>query len=380
MARTEMVISKWWAQASLLTFLLGFTGLGILAALIYRGTAPIPERVVTPSGSLLFTRADVEAGQNIFQKYGLMQYGTLYGHGAYLGPDFTAEYLHAAALDMIAFYGRQQLSEAEVRARVIRDLKANTFDPGTATLTFTAGQAHAFAVLTAFYADDFGPLATQRGLKRPVIADRDEIHRLASYFAWAAWTTTAHRPGHNYSYTNDWPDEKLAGNAPTAENFFWSVVSLISLLCGVGLVLYFFGRYSSLGWHRAEDEGIAPVRFRPPEEVRLTPAQRATAWYFLVVAGLFLLQGLLGGANAHYHVEPSGFYGLRYRRVAALQPVAHVARPVGAVLRVRDLLGHGHLHRAHDRRSRAQASGQTGDRALRRRGRGRRREPGRARR
>lgn len=314
MARMQMVISKGWAQASLLTFLLGFTGLGILAVLIYTGHAPIPARVTAPSGAVLFSRADIEAGQNVFQKYGLMQHGTLYGHGAYLGPDFTAQYLHEAALDMIAFYAGEQSPGPEVMARVIRELKANAFDPTTDTLAFSAGQAHAFTTLTAFYADYFGPLAEQRGVKRPVIATADELHCLVSYFAWAAWTTTAHRPGHAYSYTNNWPDEKLAGNAPTAENFFWSVVSLISLLCGVGLVLYFFGRYPALGWHRADDEGIPAVRFRPPEEVALTPAQRATAWYFLVVAGLFLAQGLLGGANAHYHAEPSGFYGIDIAR------------------------------------------------------------------
>lgn len=51
------------------------------------------------------------------------------------------------------------------------------------------------------------------------------------------------------------------------------------------------------------------MSFRPPDQVQLTPSQRAIPWYFLVVAGLFLLQGLLGGTNAHYHVEPEGFFG-----------------------------------------------------------------------
>jgi len=74
--------------------------------------------------------------------------------------------------------------------------------------------------------------------------------------------------------------------------------------------MFLFGRFNLLGWHRGEDEQPGRlIQFRPPEQVPLTPAQRATAWYFLVVAGLFLFQGLLGGANAHYHVEPGGFYG-----------------------------------------------------------------------
>jgi len=310
MPRGQMAISKVWAQASVLTFLLGFTGLGILAALIYSQHAPIPARLVAPSGEVLFTRDDIEAGQNVFQKYGLMQHGTLYGHGAYLGPDFTAQYLHGEALDMLAFYGEKQTPVPEIRARVVRELKANTYDAATDTLTFSGGQVHAFEALTRFYQDYFGSLEVQRGVKRPVIADAAEVRRLTSYLAWAAWTTTAQRPGKAYSYTNNWPEEPLAGNAPTAENFFWSVMSLLSLLCGIGLVLFAFGRFKVLGWHRADEEGVPPVQFRPPEQVGLTPSQRATAWYFLVVAGLFLAQGLLGGVNAHYHAEPDGFYGL----------------------------------------------------------------------
>ncbi|MCL5096549.1 MAG: cbb3-type cytochrome c oxidase subunit I, partial [Candidatus Omnitrophica bacterium] len=124
--------------------------------------------------------------------------------------------------------------------------------------------------------------------------------------------TTATRPGTTYSYTNNWPPEPLAGNEPTAQALVWSVLSLIALLGGAGIILFAFGRYHWLGWHGEEaEEYRRQLQFRAPETVRLAPSQRATAWYFLVVAGLFLLQGLLGGVNAHYHVEPGGFYGFR---------------------------------------------------------------------
>lgn len=310
MARGRMAISKAWAQAAALTFLLGFTGLGILAALLYARQPPVPARVTAPGGEMLFTRGDILAGQHVFQKFQLMQYGTLFGHGAYLGPDFTAQYLHGAALDMLALYGEEGSPLPEVRDRVAREWKANAYDPGAEALPFTEGQAHAFEAMVRFYRDFFGDPAAQRGLRRPAIADSAEVRRLTAYFAWAAWTASARRPGESYSYTNNWPDEPLVGNRPTAENFFWSVVSLLSLLCGTGLVFYFFGRFKALGWHRADEEGTPPVQFLPPEQVGLTPSQRATAWYFLVVAGLFLAQGLLGGVNAHYHAEPGGFYGL----------------------------------------------------------------------
>lgn len=313
--RARMVISPVWAQVAVLTFLIGFGTLGFLARLMYSEHPPIPERVLRADGSVLFTGDDVMAGQHLFQRLGLMQFGSIFGHGAYLGPDFTAQYLHAAAVDANEFYLGQGGSEADVRARVIDEFKRNGYDAGTRTLEYSAGQAHAFDQRYGFYREWFGVPARQEGLRRPHISDPEDVRRLTSYFSWAAWTTSAIRPGTNYSYTNNWPPEPLVGNQATAQAFLWSVLSLIALLGGIGLVLFIFGRYNLLGWHRYEEEEPGKlIRFRPPEDVRLSPAQRATAWFFLVVAGLFLAQGLLGGVNAHYHVEPEGFYGFDISR------------------------------------------------------------------
>jgi nitric oxide reductase subunit B len=77
----------------------------------------------------------------------------------------------------------------------------------------------------------------------------------------------------------------------------WSVLSLIALLGGIGILLFAFGRWGFLGWHGAERRAVA---FRAPGEVPLTPAPRGCAWFFLVMALLFLAQTLLGGASQHY--------------------------------------------------------------------------------
>ena len=309
--RPRMTISPRWLQVSVITFVIGFAVLGFLARVIYSEHPPIPGNVTTSDGTVLFTGRDVMAGQNLFQKFGLMQFGTIFGHGAYLGPDFTAQYLHRAASAAGDLYVRQGEALPLAQARVRDEFKRNSYDSKTGSMVYSEGQTYAYSQLLSFYRSYFSAPEHQGRLRGPVISDEASIRKLTAYFSWAAWVASATRPGEQYSYTNNWPAEPLVGNIPTSQAFIWSVFSLIALLGGTGLVLFLFGRYDVLGWHRSEEEPGRSIRFRPPEEVRLTPGQRATAWYFLVVAGLFLAQGLLGGANAHYHVEPSGFYGFK---------------------------------------------------------------------
>ena len=98
-----MPISSRWFQGAVLTYLVGFTVLGILAYLVYRDQPPMPAKVVAQD-TVLFSRDDILGGMNVFQRFGLMEYGSVYGHGAYLGPDFTAEYLHNTAESLIKSY------------------------------------------------------------------------------------------------------------------------------------------------------------------------------------------------------------------------------------------------------------------------------------
>jgi nitric oxide reductase subunit B len=98
-----MPISSRWFQGAMLTYLFGFTVLGMLAYLVYRDQPPIPAKTVAGK-NVLFTRDDIFGGMNVFQRYALMEYGSVYGHGAYLGPDFTAEYLHNSAEFLVKGY------------------------------------------------------------------------------------------------------------------------------------------------------------------------------------------------------------------------------------------------------------------------------------
>jgi nitric oxide reductase subunit B len=300
-----MAVSPLWMQASALTFLFGFAVLGYLAVVVYQEHPPIPGKTISEAGQTIFTADDVRSGQELFLTYGLMQYGSIYGHGAYLGPDFTADYLHRQAVEMQKLYG----DNAEALARVQRELQGNRYDPASHVLTWTDGQSLAFDMLRQHYEETVLNRAASGGggLGPHAVIDSDESRRITAFIAWTAWTAAARRPGRPYSYTNNWPPEPLVGNTLTSEAVVWSTLSIIALLGGTGLLLALFGRYSSsLGWHAAET-GL--LRFRPSSEVALAPAQHATSWYFFIVSALFLLQTLLGGATAHYHAETGGFFG-----------------------------------------------------------------------
>jgi len=131
--RRDLLIARGWVQAVLLVLLAGFAVMGILAWQTYEGKPPIAARVVAPGGRIIFTREDVIAGQGVFLRNGLMEYGSIFGHGAYLGPDYTADYLHRAALSVLNSYGGPQSNNA-TRA-TIEDFKTNRYDPSTDTLT-----------------------------------------------------------------------------------------------------------------------------------------------------------------------------------------------------------------------------------------------------
>ncbi len=305
-----LMISSKWGQAVVIVFLFGFFVMGLLAYRTYTSEPPIPAKVVDPSGQVLFTHADIIRGQETFLRNGLMEYGSIFGHGAYLGPDYTADYLHRAALIVRMQYGGAESDRA--RAQTVKDFKTNRYDPATGTLEYTAAQATAFKDLEVHYGDFFSQPSTRFGLRAKAITNPQQIDNLTAFFSWSAWASASSRPGLEYSYTNNWPSESLVGNHLTADAVVWSVLSLIALLGGIGLLLAAFGRWNFLGWHGRER---AVVSFRPPDSVSLTPAQRATAYFFLVMAVLFLLQTLLGGASQHYRADLSNFFGLDLARI-----------------------------------------------------------------
>ena len=309
--RRELLVGRGWIQAAALVVLFGFFVLGLLAYRTYMAQPPVPRTVSEPDGRVLFTGRDIQKGQQAFLHSGLMEYGSAFGHGAYLGPDFTADYLRRASELVRRSYSRAGSGSAARRA--IADLRTNRYDSKTGRLTFTRAQADAFRALVVHYSRFFSDPTTEHGLRPDAITDRTRLEQLTAFFAWTAWAASAERPGHDYSYTNNWPPEPRVGNRPTANVIVWSVLSLIALLGGIGILFGAVGRWGrALGWHGREQ---ATLSFRAPGDVALTPAQRACVWFFFVMAALFVVQTLVGGASQHYRSEIGGFFGIDLAQV-----------------------------------------------------------------
>jgi len=319
---SEQPLSPWWRHAVILVMAFGFSVLTVVTVLTYTNAPPVPERVTDANGATLFTGENVEHGQEVFLKYGLMEHGTLWGHGAYLGPDYSAEYLHRLAeiaRDTLARerHGRSYAeldpdAKAALDPAVHRLLKENRYDASTGALRFSGAEAAAWQTQKTEWAEYFSGSRPAPGLPAKYIHDAGDLADLTAYFAWAAWATVANRPGKDYSYTNNWPYEPAVGNRPSASTYLWSALSLVTLLGGLGAVLFIVGRFDYLGWHGTSTSG--PTHESVLARWTLTPSQKAVGLYFGVVALLFLLQALAGGALAHYRVESGAFYGFDLAR------------------------------------------------------------------
>ncbi|MEI2715187.1 MAG: cbb3-type cytochrome c oxidase subunit I [Nocardioides sp.] len=303
-----MMIGKGWVQGVALVMLFSFFIMGILTYRTYTASMPEPEKVVDESGQVVFTKADIKEGQKLFLKRGLQQYGSIMGHGAYLGPDWTADYLRRSTDHTLKEFQDEGVVDATVAVR--DEYRTNRYDKSTETLVYTQAQLAAFEDLQKHYATYFGKDAPKYGLLENTIKTPEEARQLTAFFSWTAWASAAERPGHKYSYTNNWPAEPAVDNGPTPDLIVWSGLSLVVLLGGTGILFAIYGKWSrEIGWHSEEAPALS---FKQPGEVSLTPAQRSTAWFFFVIALLFLMQAMLGALTEHYRADTSSFFGLDF--------------------------------------------------------------------
>lgn len=307
----------WWLFG--LTIFAAFFILGFFGREVYRQAPPIPDRFVATGGAVVFTEDDVLTGQQVWQSTGGQQLGSIWGHGAYQAPDWTADWLHREATTLLELWAQREhgrayasldvAAQAALRARLKQELRANTYDAATGTVTLSADRVEAIRRVAAHYTGLYGgapelhDLREAYAMQSVVVPDAARREQLAAFFFWTSWASAANRPGTEVSYTNNWPHEPLIDNRPTAANVLWSIVSVVLLLAGIG----------ALAWWNAFRGGEEPAVEAPTADpfrgIALTPSMRAVGKYVAVVVLLFVVQVLLGALTAHYTVEGQAFFG-----------------------------------------------------------------------
>lgn len=285
---------------------------------IYQKAPPIPVNVVNSSGKVLFTGQDIKDGQNIWQSMGGQEVGTIWGHGAYVAPDWTADYLHREAKFLLNKWSQEDHDvefesllpdeKAFMESRLQRFLRENTYDEKTGNLVIHNERYEAFLFLNEYYSGifmdnpEFDELRASYAIAKNSIKSEDRMNKMSTFFFWASWACVTNRPGENITYTHNWPPDEQIGNVPTSDLILWTGFSIIMLLVGIGIMIFVQAR-------SREEEILRPVE-DPLMNQTITPSMWAVKKYFWIVNLLILAQVLLGVITAHYSVEGDGFYGI----------------------------------------------------------------------
>jgi nitric oxide reductase subunit B len=286
---------------------------------IYRQAPPIPDKVMTADGTVLFTGQDIKDGQNVWQSIGGQELGSVWGHGAYQAPDWSADWLHKEAEFMLNKLALQRKGipyaqvndeqQAALKKALQNDIRKNTYNKASNSITVSAIRAEAIAANSEFYSGLFtnnpemADLRDAYSIPDNSIKDGERMRKMNAFFFWTAWSCVTQRPGQDITYTNNWPPEELVANEPTGALLLWTGFSVILLLAGIGLMGWYYAR------KREEAEHEMPVKMPLLSETQ-TPSQKATIKYFWIVSALLLVQVLMGVITAHYTVEGQGFYGI----------------------------------------------------------------------
>lgn len=302
----------WLAFAAVIV--LSFAVLGWVGARVYQQAPPIPEQVVTSAGEVVVGPGEISRGQNVWQALGGMQLGSIWGHGSYVAPDWSAEWLHREAAYILDRWARDEGGasydalpperQAALRARLQASVRPNRYDARSGVLTIDPVRADAFAANAAHLADVFGAGREEYAIPAGALVDPAAQRAFAAFVFWTAWAAATERPGDVVTYTNNWPHEPLVGNAVTGDALVWTGVSVLLLLAGIGAMAW---------WYSARPPEPLPEvtpETDPLIGAMVTPSQRATVKYFWVVSALILLQIALGVIAAHYGVEGDGLYGI----------------------------------------------------------------------
>ena len=308
----------WYPLATVIP--LSFGVLGFFGVEIFRTMPPFPKQVVTTEGEILFEGQDIKDGQNVWQSIGGQTVGSIWGHGAYIAPDWNADYLHRESVIMLRKLAEQdgldystlpEEEQAKYQVLLRQELRKNTYDPTTGIITYSPLRAEAAREVGEHYAklflgDDapeYVKLRSDYALRGKSLEDPAKMAKMNAFFAWTSWVCVASRPGSDVSYTNNWPHDPVIGNVAPTSLHLWSGFSVLMLLTAVGILVYYYAQ------SKEDEEGPLPTE-DPLRGMKPTASMRATIKYIWIVSALMLVQMVLGAITAHYGVEGDALFSL----------------------------------------------------------------------
>lgn len=296
-----------------------FLVLIIFGVEIYRTAPPFPTKIVVSDGEVLYEGQDIKDGQNVWQSMGGQTVGSIWGHGAYIAPDWNADYLHRETemlLDLLAqkdgktYKDLPEDEQAKYLVQLRKELRTNTYDAASGVITFSPERAQVARALADYYTklfmDDPSMDHARKSYAIPkgAIKDPARMAQMNAFFTWTTWVCSTNRPGSDVTYTNNWPYEPVIGNKPSTSLQMWSGFSVLMLLFGVGLLVYYHAS------NKEKEENDRLPASDPMRGLKPTPSMRATLKYIWIVSLLILVQMVAGVITAHYGVEGGGFFGL----------------------------------------------------------------------
>jgi nitric oxide reductase subunit B len=269
---------------------------------------------VTTKGATVISEGDILAGQGVWRAMGGMELGSIWGHGSYVAPDWTADWLHRECMFILNEWAQADkgtnyenlpsVEQAGLRERLKELMRKNTYNPADRRIVLDPIRARAFAANLDYYTNLFIEGKAEYAIPKNTLTDKDKILQLAAFYFWSSWAASTNRPNDSITYTSNWPHEPLIDNNPTSDAIIWTGFSIIMLLAGIGALIW----YNASRKHDPIAEQIPSAD--PLMQFKPFPSQLAVIKYFWAVAGLFLLQMIMGVISAHYGVEGNGFYGI----------------------------------------------------------------------
>ncbi len=299
MSKKGLYTGFWIIALFMVTMLIYYT------ANLQKEVPPIPVSVTSVSGETLYTYDDVVEGKGYFQEFDLMDWGTLLGMGAYMGPDFTTDFLHHRSEFLYDYYAKElygktsaELTPVErgaVKERVKQDVKEQTslLEKGT---VYTDASAAAFhknvELLTNLLVKGDRERAFPGGVIRP-----EEAVKIAAFVDWSQLVATSLRPGTDRTWSNNWPPEPLLDQDVRYNSHIVSLWEFLLLWTLTIIVIYLSYEYL---FKKEENEQLEPAM----KITSLFKSQKKLLKYIPIVAGLFFVQLILGGYLAHLYTEP----------------------------------------------------------------------------